>query len=493
MSIIKPYKATDYVNAFRNVFTAIWGNTKFSNEVENLSYFRAATCFLGTEEDDISDRRRLVYEYLSNDFSTELSTDTIVDLYNILPVEQSLTRILRNLCTLYKQSPVREFSSDKSTEWYENAEVDAALRQAHVIAKLCNMAVVMPVVRDGNIEIDVLPPDLFRVATAPKDFKKVTELWVPFSEINERGDEVRKFKVWTDTEYIVCDADGNPITREPNIYGRIPALFLQFNKSRTDFYGGVMWELLLATLDDNKLKFLADNDVVYSAFSVWIATNFGKYNVKIAPNRLIKVDGAINPDAGQLAPPTLENISGNASFLNIEELRDIRYKRALRKEGLPESLISSNPNLAASGVAMEMDRAELVELRLSDELIMRRFEREFYKLFCLVANANLGAGLPTDGVLSVNYVDLPKPHDETKAGEENEKNFRAGYIGAKAFLQTIIDADNIKDDKEAIQYINSNLELLNTLGVLHNEPQGVTNDGQANQIQKSSTSGVVLT
>ena len=158
MSVIKPYRTTDYDNAFRGIFTAIWGSTKFSKEVENLAYFRAATCFLGTEEDDISDRRRLVYEYLSNDFATDLSTDTIVELYNILPVEQSLTRILRNLCTLYKQAPARQFTSDAPALWYESADVDTAMRTAHVVAKLCNIAAVIPVVRNGQIEIDVLPP-----------------------------------------------------------------------------------------------------------------------------------------------------------------------------------------------------------------------------------------------------------------------------------------------------------------------------------------------
>lgn len=491
MSQIKPIKNPDHVNAFRDGFTAIWGSTPLANEVDNLSYFRALTCFLGTEEEDLRDRRKIVYEYLSNDFATALHTDTIVDLYNIIPIEQSLTRIMRNLCTLYKQEPTREFSSETPTVWYEEAQINSAMKEAHHTAKLCNTALVMPVVRRGKMEIDVLPPDLFRVICDPKDYKQVIELWIPYSEVNKYGEEERFFKVWTDYDYSKRDLNGNVIDFVPNPYGRIPAVILQFSGARTDFYGGGMWELLLATLDDNKLKFLVDNDVVYSAFSVWIAQNFGKSNVSIAPNRLIKVDSVINPDVGQLAPPTLESISGNASFLSIEELRDIRYKRALRKEGLPESMISGDPAMAAaSGIAMEIDRAELNELRVADEMVMRRFEREFYKLFAIVANKNLAAGLPIDGELSINYVDMPRYHEAAIAAESNEKNFRAGYIGAKEFLSTIIDDDSIADDKAAIKYINDNLILLSTLGG-SNGTDTTGADGETNQIQEQSQSGIV--
>lgn len=491
MSQIKPIKNPDYVNAFRDGFTTIWGGTPLANEVENLSYFRSFTCFLGTEEEDLKDRRKLVYEYLSNDFATALHTDTIVDLYNILPIEQSLTRIMRNLCTLYKQAPTRVFSSDTPIEWYDEADVNSAMKLAHHVAKLCNSALLMPVVRQGKMEIDVLPPDLFRVVSDPKDYKKITEIWIPYSEVNKYGEEVRYFKVWTDYDYSKRDLDGRVIEFEPNPYGRIPAVILQFSGARTDFYGGGMWELLLATLDDNKLKFLVDNDVVYSAFSVWIATNFGKSNVSIAPNRLIKVDSVINPDVGQLTPPSLESIAGNASFLSIEELRDIRYKRALRKEGLPESMISGDPSMAAaSGVAMEIDRAELNELRIADEMIMRRFEREFYKLFAMVANKNLAAGLPIDGELSINYVDMPRYHDAATAAETNEKNFRAGYIGAKEFLSTIIDDDSIADDKAAIKYINDNLILLSTLGG-SNGTDTANDTGETNQVQEQSQGSIV--
>ena len=154
-------------------------------------------------------------------------------------------------------------------------------------------------------------------------------------------------------------------------------------------------------------------------------------------------------------------------------------------------MISGDPSMAAaSGVAMEIDRAELNELRIADEMIMRRFEREFYKLFAMVANKNLAAGLPIDGELSINYVDMPRYHDAATAAETNEKNFRAGYIGAKEFLSTIIDDDSIADDKAAIKYINDNLILLSTLGG-SNGTDTANDTGETNQVQEQSQGSIV--
>lgn len=496
-NIIPTNIQTDYSRAFNNAFTTIWGNTPFSTETENLSYFRAMTCFLGSEEDDIADRRRLVYEYLSNDFSADKASDTIVQLYNILPIEQSITRIMRNLCTLYTAPPVRKFSAGDGVGVYAKYSIDSYLKQAHRYGKYLNSVLVMPVVRDGNIEIDILPPDLFRVNTDPKDYKKITELWIPYSEIDNGGNTVYRFKVWTDRTYEVRDSDNNVVTRtlengekvttEPNKYGRIPAVVLQFENSKTNFYGGGLWELLLATLDDNKLRFLVDNDVVYSAFSVWIATNFGKSNVSIAPNRMIKVDGVTTPDAGMPMPPTLESVSGNGSFLNIEELRDIRFKRALRKEGLPESSIQGNPGMAASGVAMLLDRKELDEKRAEDEVVMKRFERDFYSMLALVGNTDLFLNLPA-AEITINYADGITYSDPAIEVEAKKLQFEAGYIGAKMYLSTIIDDDEIADDRAAIEYIKKNKELLKELN-----GTDTTTNGQDNQIQEQGTSGVVPT
>lgn len=465
MAIIT-HRQPDYLRAFNSLFTTVWGSTPLRNDISNLSYFRAMTCFLGTEQEDLEDRRKLVYQYLSNDFSILENTDTINQLYRILPIEESITRILRNLCSLYTKAPKRKFENadEKIQPLYDGAYVNATFKEVHKMAKLCNSALVMPVVRDGEIEIDILPPDLFRFVTDRKDFKKILELWIPISTINENGQEEYTFKVWSDTEYRVVDSEGRTIGDVvPNRYGVIPAVFLQFNDSRTDIYGGGMWELVNAILDDNKLCFLANNDVVYTAFSVWVATNFdSKTDVRISPNKLLRVQNAAQGE-GQLIPPSLESVSGNGSFMQIEELRDLRYRRALRKMGLPESLVSANPSLAPSGVAMQIDRQELLEIRSEDIGIFKQFEKDFYEVFAKIVNADLRIGIPETNVMSIDYVEQQEYIDPKIKEESLQKQFEYGIIGAKDFIAGFTQNETITDDQSAIDYIKQNRLLLDSL------------------------------
>lgn len=469
----------DHVRAFSASFTAIWGMTPLSDEVNNLAYFRAMTCFLGTEETDIADRRKLVYSYLQNDFGSSEQTDTINQLYNILPVEESVTRVLRNLCTLYNEAPQRKFDSDKINEVYDESGINSALLQAHRMAKFCNSALVMPSVRDGEIELDIYPPDLFRVITDSKDYKKILELWIPISTVDSNGDITYSFKIWTDEWYRTANIDGRILTEEPNRYGRIPAAVLQFNQSRTNYYGGGLWELVLATLDDNKLCFLVNNDVVYSSFSIWVATNFdAKTDLRLAPNKLLRITGAKQGE-GESVPAQIESINGQGSFAQIEELRDSRQRRALRKLGLPESLVSSNPGLAASGVSMQVDRLELSERRKEDIAVMSKFERDFYPILAAVVNKDLGSGLPETSTVGIDYVEQSEYIDPAIKAETIESQFQKGVIGAKDYLANFTKNELITNDEQAIEYMAKNLTLLQKLKPTTEQPNGENNQAQS--------------
>lgn len=475
-------RTSDHIRAFALSFSVIWGATPFASEVNNLAYFRALTSFMGSEADDLADRRKLMYAYLQNDFASDNQEDTINQLYNIIPIEESISRIMRNLCGLYTQTPNRKFEipNPKIEEAYKTASINDAFKIAHRTAKLCNTVLVMPTVRDGKIEIDILPPDLFRFTTDPKDYRKITELWIPINSPDAAGNPRYTFKVWSQDSFCTLDSEGRETSCEKNKYGIIPACVLQFNSSRTDYYGGGMWDLLSAVLDDNKLCFLANNDVVYTAFSVWIATNFGKENIKIAPNRLLKVDKVTAGEGFEIAP-SLQSISGNAAFMEIEQLRDVRYKKALRKMGLPESLISANPGLAPSGVAMQIDRQELMEIRSEDAEIFRKFENDFYPIFAKIINTDLGLGLPDICAIGIDYVEPQQYIEPATEQASKQLQFDFGIIGAKDFVNYFVKNELITTDEEAINYLIKNRQLLEKLntngkGTSNNTPQTAGGD-----------------
>jgi hypothetical protein len=446
-----------YLRAFEEEFYAVWGGTPFQEETENLAYFRSMTCWMDSKHTDLQARRELMYRYLESNFATSAHDDTINELYQIIPVEESVRRVLRNLCLLYNDAPRRIFSAGNYEDLYRQARVNSAMRIAHQTARLTNNALVMPVIRNGKLEIDVFPPDLYRVKTGEKNFRDVVELWIP---IVRRGET--SFHVWTADQYRKVDRYGREQQAEPNRYGRIPAVILQFEQVPDDYYGGGMYELVSAALDDNKLKFLADNNADYNGFSVWLAVNFGAAaDTRIAPNRVLRVDN-ITSGEGQAIEPDLRTISPNADYLNIEELRDMRYRRALRNMGLPLSLYSSNPGVA-SGYAMFLERMELMEMRKTDVDAMRAFEQELLDMITVIANADNRAGLPA-ATVGVDYAEFQITLEPKEDFELKKAKFEFGLIAPLHFVQGLSGNDMLATDEEAIEFLRKNREMLQKLG-----------------------------
>lgn len=455
------YATTEpFVRAFSAEFTAIWGGTPFEDEIDSLAYFRAMTCWLASTYYDLESRRAYMYKYLESNFSSTKNDDTINELYRLIPIEQSITRILRNLCILYNREPKREFkstSADKYKENYAKGRVNSALRQAHEFARFTNNALIMPRVRAGKLDIDVLLPDLYRVITDDNNYREVKELWIP---IITRG--TTDFHVWTAEEYRRLDYKGDTIKQEANRYGCIPGVFLQFNRNTADYYGSGLFELVMATLDNNKLKFLADNNVDYTGFSVWVATNFGvALDTRIAPNRLLRVDNIASGE-GALIEPDLRAISPESNYLSIEELRDMRYRRALRDCGLPASMYDSNPGLAASGTAMLIERQELMESREIDIDVMRHCEQELCDMITKVVNADLGESLiPAE--MGVDYAEFEVVSEPKYEFELARQKFEYGLITALDFVKKMSGYDLASTNDDAIKYLKNNRDLLKLL------------------------------
>lgn len=480
------YATTEpFVRAFSAEFTAIWGGTPFEDEIDGMAYMRAMTCWLNSTYYDLESRREYMYRYLESNFSTKNSDDTINELYRLIPIEQGVTRILRNLCILYNRAPKRKITTaTKEYETlYEQAVVNSALRKAHELAKYTNNALLMPVVQNGKLEIDVFPADLYRVKSSEKNFRQIVELWIP---VTTRG--TTDFHVWSAEEYRRLDYKGAVIKQEPNRYGRIPGVFLQFDRSTADYYGSGLFEIVLATLDNNKLKFLADNNIDFNGFGVWLAVNFGAASdIRLTPNRVLAVNGVVTGEGAPIEPD-LRSVTPSESYLSIEETRDARYRRALRDLGLPASLYDSNPGLVASGVAMLLERQELLEIRAKDIEVMRKCEQDLCNCIRDIVNADLFLNLPETEV-GVDYAEFEIVLEPAADFDLKTKKFEYGVMGARDYVTSISGNDLVTDDKSAIEYIKTNRELFKTLSGTSNE-QPSSGISQQNNADNTGQQGI---
>jgi hypothetical protein len=464
-------KATQaaYRRAFGAEFNVTWGGTKFANEIENLSYFRSLTCWYGSNEFDTADRRELLYRYAESHFDTEDQYSTLNELYQALPVKSGGKRILRNLCGLYNLAPRRTFGTRKLQDetartLYGRIGIDNAMKLAHRYARLTNNALIMPKKVGQDVIIDVIPPDLYRVVLNPEDFRQVDELWIP---IRRRNGETN-FNVWTADTYTVADADGKTISSESNPYKRIPGVFLQLETDVVNYYGGGLIELTEAEIDNNFLKFCIDNNIVYSGFNVWLATNFNLSKVTLSPNKIIAVNKVVLGE-GQDVPPTLENISPTENYLALEEVQDKRYQRALREMGLPATLYSPDAK-TDSGYSIFMQRQELMEIRKEDESTMRAAEREVYKLLALMQQTDFGVTtMPNVEEFQIDYQEQGIMLEPKEDFELKKAKFEYGILSPMTFVKELAGIDNMATDDEAIQYIQANRTLI----------QDITTTGQA--------------
>lgn len=470
--------------AFGMELMTVWSGTPFTMETSNLSFFRAATAFIEKNQEAVSDRRSLLHTILKRDFKHDSAEDTINKMRSILPSDAGIAkRAIRNLCAAYIKPPERRFGekgkfNDSFRDFYETAAVDAALDRAYKIAKLTNVALVMPVIRNGELELDVYSADMFRVKTAPGNYRQIDELWLQ----TVIGDDIA-YHVWSSTQYrLVSNKDGRTIEYSDNPYGIIPAVVLKLTHER-DFYGGGLWELIEAQLDISKLQFFADQNVTYSGFSVWVAQNFGKENTFVlSPNKVIAVND-ITSGEGQFLPPQLDTVSPEPHFLNIDELRDRRERRVLRQLGLPNSLIAENTG-TQSGVSRIVEMQELIDIRTEDQNVLRRFERLLCKMIALVVNLNLRKGLPENGDVSVNFSEeqiFTEPEKEYALWKEQ---WQDGVMSTAEFVRRVTRNETITTDAEAIEYIKKNRDLLSKL-----KPKELPNENGTNGRNEPDNAG----
>jgi len=212
--------------------------------------------------------------------------------------------IITQLSEIYLDDPVREFSINEKTkskkieeieEIYKKAKINQTMDRVNNYMNAVNDVILHPVVRDGNLEVDILTPNVIRIVEREDD---PTKPWAVL--IEKKPKDIlsinKEWVVWTDTEHYLLDKNGNITAIEGNEeminpYGILPFVFIHKKKSDGGFWNETAGEdLYQCTILANAKQAFIDFYFVWNSFKqISVSTDDAlPGGLIVAPDKVLK-------------------------------------------------------------------------------------------------------------------------------------------------------------------------------------------------------------
>ena len=511
-----------YESAFNTTMLSVWQNTKFRENISQMSYYRSICAYIRSGIQGDAQRRLMMYYWLiSIGYPSDLLTDVVNKYYSGLPTSNlQFKRILNNLAQVYNDPPTRKINTEGvESDNDVKAEIlamlltesgfDNAMQRLHKIAKASGKAVARPRIKQGKMNYQILMPDQYQ--TDKDEAGNILAIWIPYTTVitnptTGEQEAALRFEYWDSTDYKVLDSEGNAtefpleiqtydanygivkttstsVTSWAHNYGRVPYAELTFSLDDIDISDNDvdMYELVKEQLNINYMDLLSNENLTLSAFSMISFTNYKFGNpdqMRVGPGKIFNVR-AVDPD---IPPPSVELITPDTFFEAFEALKDDKIRQTQKAAGLPSSLYSDNPGLAASGEALKIDWRELLESRNEDIVSLRNFDKELVKLTAIiadrdVASPNIGfAGGSYLFIISLNFKEI-QTFESIEAKFERLETARVrGLITPLSYYYELTQDETVKTNQEAIDKMNENSALFEQLNFTAPEIETVVED-----------------
>jgi hypothetical protein len=333
------------------------------------------------------------------------------------------------------------------------------MQEAYRAALFTNTVLLMP--DWENETIKVLTPDMFRIVTDGKG--NMAKLWLVHGS---NGRYETEFEEWTAESHAWYDHKGEISVKrspavEPNKYGRIPAVLLRLNRTNS-IYGAGITEAAELNAWNNFIRFLSTNIAVFQSFSVGLASNMGDSltnGVRLGPGQLI----VANNRAGDASTvPSLQYVTPDGKFVDLEEFSKSVVKRFESNQGLPGFIIDSAAGQPPSGMALLVAERPLNKKRKQHTYALTRAEKDLAQLMQTlgVTNRKFQAQWPDARVVSSFGIQYSKPEtfEDPKSSLEYDKALKdEGLLTPSAYTKKYTGLTHT--DEEAIDFINANRQL----------------------------------
>lgn len=286
-------------------------------------------------------------------------------------------------------------------EMWESSAISMKMKMASRLVKLLKTVMVRPVWRNGQMDMDILTPDLLDVeaGNCPEDVKAVM-----VTHYAPKQQEIT-FEVITPDTIKVLDYQGQTLTEQANPYGVIPLVpFWDYPPLGSFFLDG--GDDLIAAQDALNVQLTS---LVYTCemqgYSVgYIKTESGEDELVTGPGTVVALekDGEIG-----FASP-------QAPINDVIKAIEFIIKQTAIANGLSASSLSTEPT-KETGISRVVGNRELMEQRADEIELFRVYERRLFEAMRKVWNYhNPGRTISNAASLRVDFYDIKESTSQTE-------------------------------------------------------------------------------
>lgn len=360
-----------------------------------------------------------------------------------------IDRAIRRLALVYKHEP--SYGVTGWPEGYHPTRRWLFLKGAERLANLIGTLIIRPVVRDGELDYDLIWDYLPLFDADPlRPSAVLYQVAAPSADLS-RGGEL-EWILWSREHHAVLDANGNPKPDPSNPGhvnplkgGELPFVTVNMRPGREYWRWGYGKSLLDANIAINVALTEMRLGVRYSMMGQWVATGVND-DTKIVKG----VDQTIKLPAGA----TLEALSPPAKMSEAVAYIRAELENALQNIGMSVQFGDSADQ--PSGESLKVKNIELLERREDDLALWRQVDNELYAKEKLVWEAaGLTGELPQRRV-NFSEIEFPVPPREERARRDWELD-----RGLTAITDLLMarNPDGFGSAEEALTQIRSNLAV----------------------------------
>lgn len=477
-----------YVETFNSTIYDMWNDTEYyDTNLEDLCYKKALHCYINSGSLGVIDRRKLLYNYLKGMMATGSNLDILDKMKNKLSVNYDyINNIIMNVANTYVNVVERDIDDVMLEKLLSDIDINDLIDKCHKIATMTGEVLVRPYIQNGIYKFHVYTPEYYRVEENEGMLSKVTlvvptlyDVKVEITSINDIKHPLQYHKhIWTDDLFQVQKQ--NQITSKPNNYGFIPFVRLRLNNFDSYDYidrSGGGYELLQTQLRLNSMDLLMSENEVYGTLGFWLFKNIPNLEeITLGAGRGIQIQ---HEDANQ-PEPTVSFLSAEKNFDLLNEHQKSYVEQKQKLAGMPTA--SANSNI--SGKAIELDRAQLNDMRKINYRVLKHFDIDLVNMLCRVSTID---GLPFNEpkVYSIRYQQT-QIIDKAEEFDYNKKLYDAGLISIYDLMRSV---GHTGSDKE-IEEILLNIKEVNDGRISNGEiPIGERESGEADSANTERLEG----